>query len=68
MKESYTRPVYFDFTASWCKPCQKLKPVFGEMAVKRAGGALFCLVDIDELDVSVLVILVDVAFRQFKMK
>merc|ERR1712185_56216 len=50
VKESNNRPVFFDFTAGWCKPCQKIKPVFKELAKEQGAKALFCVVDIDELD------------------
>jgi len=39
-----------DFTAEWCKPCQKIKPFFSELAAKHASAALFVKVDVDELD------------------
>jgi len=47
--QSQKRQVLFDFTASWCKPCQKLKPVYDELA-KAHPELLCCVVDVDELD------------------
>lgn len=41
--------VIVDFTASWCKPCQKMAPVFDELAKEQKGSAVFCKVDIDDL-------------------
>lgn len=41
--------IYLDFTATWCKPCQKLKPIFAELAEKNQ-DSLFCLVDADDLE------------------
>ena len=51
-----TRPphnllVFVDYTAPWCKPCQKIKPKYQELAKGVGlGRAVFCVVDIDELD------------------
>lgn len=36
-----------DFAASWCGPCQMMKPVFHELAEEK-GEYKFCSIDIDE--------------------
>lgn len=38
-----------DFTAGWCKPCQKMAPIFESLATEFKDAAVFVKVDIDEL-------------------
>jgi len=37
------------FTADWCKPCKEIQPVFESLA-KTHTNAIFCTIDVDELD------------------
>jgi thioredoxin 1 len=37
-----------DFTATWCGPCQKLKPALHELAEEFEGKAKFVEVDVDK--------------------
>jgi thiol-disulfide isomerase/thioredoxin len=37
------------FTATWCKPCQDIAPVFGALSAKY-DNVVFCEVDVDEVD------------------
>lgn len=41
-------PYVVDFSATWCGPCQQLKPYFRQMEEAYAGQAYFRTVDIDE--------------------
>ena len=43
------RVLVVDFTATWCKPCQKVAPFFARLAATYA-GADFVKVDVDTLD------------------
>lgn len=36
-----------DFTASWCGPCQTIKPIYEEMSVQFK-NTIFLKVDVDE--------------------
>ena len=38
-----------DFTASWCPPCQMIKPHFEQMAKDFEGKAVFVKIDVDEM-------------------
>jgi len=41
-------PVLVDFSAAWCGPCQRLKPIIEELATEYAGRVKVAHVDIDE--------------------
>ena len=41
-------PVVIDFYADWCGPCNRMKPIFAQMASSFAGRAYFCNVNTDE--------------------
>ncbi|MCM1319674.1 MAG: thioredoxin family protein [Muribaculaceae bacterium] len=41
-------PFVVDFSATWCEPCQRLKPYFKQYAETFKGQAKFVTVDIDE--------------------
>ena len=40
--------VVLDVGATWCGPCQMIKPVFAQMAEEYAGAVVFAAVDADE--------------------
>lgn len=44
------QPLFVDFTASWCKPCKKVAPVF-QMLSKQFPKSIFVEVDVDAMDV-----------------
>jgi len=46
IKESGT--VVVDMSASWCGPCQKLAPIFEEIANEKSDAAKFYACDIDQ--------------------
>ena len=41
-------PVLVDFSAAWCGPCQRLKPIVEELATEYKGRVKVAHVDIDE--------------------
>ena len=41
--------IIIDFSASWCMPCQTIKPVFAELS-KKYENCIFLKVDVDEAD------------------
>jgi thioredoxin 1 len=41
-------PVLVDFSATWCGPCQRLKPIVEELATEYKGRVKVAHVDIDE--------------------
>ncbi|KAJ8612824.1 hypothetical protein CTAYLR_002051 [Chrysophaeum taylorii] len=45
------RPLIVDYGASWCGPCKRVGPYFGQLAGKYQGLADFVKVDIDALAV-----------------
>jgi thioredoxin 1 len=38
------------FTASWCKPCKEIQPVFESLEATAYKASAFCVVDVDDLD------------------
>ena len=41
-------PVFLDFTATWCPPCQMIKPIYEQIAQANQGKGYFVKVDVDE--------------------
>ncbi|KAF4655090.1 hypothetical protein FOL47_009574 [Perkinsus chesapeaki] len=39
-----------DYSAEWCKPCQKMAPIFADLALEYKDKAAFVHVDVDECD------------------
>ncbi|KAH8076942.1 hypothetical protein JL720_10240 [Aureococcus anophagefferens] len=44
------RALVVDFTAPWCKPCQKICPFFKRLAATFDEAATFVKVDVDDLE------------------
>lgn len=42
------RLVVVDFTATWCGPCQRIKPYFHTLSDSLCDDALFLTVDVDD--------------------
>lgn len=41
-------PTIVDFSATWCPPCQKLKPIFSKLEEEFKGRINFITIDVDE--------------------
>ena len=49
MKKCGDKLVVIDFTATWCGPCQKMKPLFKAMCeTYEPKGVVFVAIDVDE--------------------
>lgn len=44
------KPLVIDFSATWCGPCQKFKPVYHKVAEQMAGKADFATADVDQCE------------------
>lgn len=42
------KPMVVDFSATWCPPCQALKPVFAKLTKEYEGRITMVTVDVDE--------------------
>lgn len=42
-------PMIVDFSATWCPPCQKLKPEFHALAEELAGSVTLVTIDVDSM-------------------
>eukprot|EP00967_Tisochrysis_lutea_P019013 scaffold21595_cov41-Tisochrysis_lutea.AAC.2 len=49
IRENEARLVVLDFTATWCGPCQRIAPVYAELADEYSETALLLKIDVDEL-------------------
>lgn len=43
-------PMIVDFSAEWCPPCRKLKPVFDSLKTKYAGQIDMVSIDVDSME------------------
>ena len=44
------KTIYIRFTATWCKPCKQIEPLFIDLSKKFKEYAHFISIDIDEHD------------------
>jgi thioredoxin 1 len=44
-----TKLVFVKFGATWCGPCRKIAPYFGELAQQRKHEAYFVTMDVDQV-------------------
>lgn len=42
------KPVIIDISATWCGPCQQVKPIFEHLAQELGDQYTFCEVNVDE--------------------
>ncbi len=42
-------PMVVDFSATWCPPCQQLKPIFSQLKDEYSGKVDFITVDVDSV-------------------
>jgi len=47
LSDAGSKPVFVDFTATWCGPCKMIGPVFEQLA-KENEEMIFVKVDVDE--------------------
>ncbi|MFA5998774.1 MAG: thioredoxin [Candidatus Babeliales bacterium] len=53
--KQYDKPVVIDVYATWCGPCQQMKPIFTELAGEFAGRCKFAALNVDEVrDLSIM--------------
>lgn len=45
--ETYTKPVVIEVSASWCGPCQQMKPIFEQAARDMGDACKFAAVNVD---------------------
>ena len=43
-----SKPILYDFFATWCGPCQRIAPVLDELAAEYDGQIVIYKVDIDK--------------------
>ena len=45
LEPSHNFPVIVQFSASWCQPCQILRPLLEKQVENKDGAVLYCYVD-----------------------
>ncbi len=49
LKSTNGLPMLVDFSATWCPPCQKLKPIFHELSEEYRDKVNFVTIDTDDM-------------------
>jgi thioredoxin 1 len=53
--KQFDKPIVIDVYATWCGPCQQMKPIFNDLAKEFDGRAKFTALNVDEVrDLSIM--------------
>ncbi len=53
--KQYDKPIVIDVYATWCGPCQQMKPIFTDLAQEFHGRCKFAALNVDEVrDLSIM--------------
>lgn len=53
--KQYDKPVVIDVYATWCGPCQQMKPIFNDLEKEFEGRCKFAALNVDEVrDLSIM--------------
>ncbi len=53
--KQFDKPIVIDVYATWCGPCQQMKPIFAELAKEFDGRCKFAALNVDEVrDISIM--------------
>lgn len=47
--KQYDKPIVIDVYATWCGPCQQMKPIFTQLAAEFKGRCKFAALNVDEV-------------------
>lgn len=54
------QPVFVDFYATWCRPCERMAPVVDRLSIEYKGKATFLKIDVDKCPATTAKYLVNV--------
>lgn len=53
--KQYDKPIVIDVYATWCGPCQQMKPIFTDLAKEFSDRCKFAALNVDEVrDLSIM--------------